>query len=87
MTARLKLRVIPNAAKNQIVGRYGDALKVKVRSPALEGKANAALLEFLAEVLGLPRAHVVLESGETARIKLVRIEGLTEAEIHAKLGL
>jgi uncharacterized protein (TIGR00251 family) len=52
--AALKLRIVPNARHSEVVGEYGDAVKVKVAAPAVDGKANAALLEFLAEKLGVP---------------------------------
>jgi len=64
----------------------GDALKVKVHAPALEGRANDALLEFLSEKLGLPRRAVALVRGDKSRYKVVRITGLTLPEARARLA-
>ena len=81
----LELKIIPNAPRNQIAGWIGDALKVKIHAPALEGRANDALLDFLATELGLPRRAVTLFRGDKSRHKVVRLEGLTAAEAKARL--
>jgi hypothetical protein len=83
----LELKTIPNAPRDQIVGWLGEALKVKVHAPALEGRANDALLEFLADQFGLPRRAVTLVRGDKSRHKVVRLEGLTLAEVKARLAL
>lgn len=83
--ASLKLRIVPNAKRDEIVGAYGDAVKVKVAAPAVEGKANAALLEFIADRLGVPPRAVSLVSGEKSRDKLIAIAGLTPEDARAKL--
>lgn len=70
----LTLHVQPGAARTEVAGRHGDALKVRVASPPVDGKANAALLRFVAEAFGVPLARVALVRGETARRKTVRIE-------------
>ena len=82
----LELKIIPNAARDAIVGWLGDALKVKVRAPALEGRANDALLAFLAGRLGVPRRAVTLVRGDKSRHKLVRIAGLTLTDTKARLN-
>lgn len=82
----LGLKVIPNASRDEIVGWLGDALKVKVQAPALDGRANAALTEFLADQLGLPRRAVVLVRGDKSRQKVVRIDGLILAEVQRRLA-
>ena len=69
-----------------MVGWLGDALKVKVQAPALDGRANAALTDFLADQLGLPRRAVVLVRGDKSRQKVVRIDGLTRAEVQRRLA-
>ena len=84
---RLALKAIPNAPRNEVVGWLGEALKVKVRAPPLEGRANEALCEFLADTLGLPRRAVTVLRGETSRQKIVRIDGLLLAEVKTKLGV
>ncbi len=84
MTA-LKLRIVPNARRNEISGEYGDAVKVKVAAPAVDGKANAALLEYIAQKLGVPPRTVTLFHGEKSRDKLVSIEGMDGEEAKRKL--
>ena len=86
MNCRLAIKAIPNAPKNAVAGWLGDALKVKVHAPALEGRANEDLCEFLAETLGLPKRAVTLLQGEKSRQKLVQIEGLDLAGAKARLG-
>jgi uncharacterized protein (TIGR00251 family) len=83
--ARLLLRIVPNARRTEIVGAHGDAVKIKVQSPATDGKANASLLEFLAGVLGLPARSVRIVAGEKSRDKLVEFDGL-DADV-ARRGL
>ena len=81
----LTLKTIPNAPRDEIAGWLGAALKVKVHAPALDGRANDALLAFLAEKLGVPRRAVTLVRGDKSRHKVVRIDGLTLAETRARL--
>ena len=71
------VRVVPRSSRNQIVGVEGRALKVKLSAPPVEGAANAALIEFVAEWLGVRRSAVSIVSGGKARNKLVRVNGLT----------
>ncbi|HTS15812.1 MAG TPA: DUF167 domain-containing protein [Candidatus Sulfotelmatobacter sp.] len=81
----LELKVIPGAPRDEFAGWLGGALKVKVRAPALEGRANEALLELLATGLRLPRRAVTLLRGGKSRHKVVRLEGLTLAQVQARL--
>lgn len=74
---RLEVRALPNAPRSEVVGWHDGALKVRVRAPALEGKANKALCEFLAETLGLPKRAVRVLQGETSRKKVVEIAGIS----------
>jgi uncharacterized protein (TIGR00251 family) len=88
---RLAIRVQPGAKGNEIVGwiaeaRGGEVLKIRLRAPAVEGKANAALMEFLAEVLGLRPRQITLERGGKSREKVVCIEGMTREEIRTRIG-
>ncbi len=83
----LAVKVIPNAPRSEVLGWLGDALKVKVHAPPVEGRANKALCEFLADELGLPTRAVTVARGGTSRQKLLRISGLTLAEVKAKLGV
>jgi uncharacterized protein (TIGR00251 family) len=82
---RLKLRIVPNARRDEIVGEYGDAVKIKVAAPAVEGKANAALLEFIADQLDVPARTVTLLSGDKSRDKTIGIDGLSADEARARL--
>jgi uncharacterized protein (TIGR00251 family) len=83
---RIAIKAIPNAPRNEFVGWLGETLKVKVHAPAVEGRANDALCEFLAEVLGLPKRAVSLSRGEKSRQKLVQIEGMDIAEVRRRLS-
>ncbi|HEY0863058.1 MAG TPA: DUF167 domain-containing protein [Lacunisphaera sp.] len=82
----LELKTIPNAPRDEIAGWLGDTLKVKVHAPALEGRANDALLEFLADKLGVHRRDVTLVRGDKSRHKVVRIAGLALAEVRTRLA-
>ena len=73
----LDLKTVPNAPRNQIAGWLGHVLKVKVQAPAQEGRANEALLEFLAEKLRLPRRAVTLKRGGKSLQKVISIYGLS----------
>jgi uncharacterized protein (TIGR00251 family) len=73
----LAVRVVPRAKRDELAGTVGDALKVRLRAPPVDGKANAALVEFLAELLGIPRQRVTLVCGGTSRTKRVRLQGVT----------
>jgi uncharacterized protein len=81
----LRLRVVPNAKRNEIVGVHGDALKVKVRAPAMDGKANLALLAFIAEKLGISTRQITLKAGEKSRDKTIAIDGMDAADARSRL--
>lgn len=85
-TCNVAIKAIPNAPRGEVVGWLGETLKVKVHAPPVEGRANEALCEFLAEALNLPRRAISLLRGDTSRQKLVRIDGLTLAEVKARLN-
>lgn len=85
--ALLPVRVVPRAARTGLDGVVEGALRVRLTAPPVAGAANAALVEFLAGRLGLPRSAVTLASGGSARHKTLRIAGLTPAEVRARLGL
>ena len=82
----LAIKAIPNAPRTEVIGWLGEALKVKVHAPPVEGRANEALCEFLAETLGLPHRAVTVLRGDTSRQKLLRIDGLALAAVQARLG-
>jgi hypothetical protein len=75
------VRVAPRASRNQIVGVESGALKIKLTAPPVEGAANAALIEILAEWLGVRRSAVSIVSGDKARNKLVRVNGVTRQQV------
>ncbi|MBR4190676.1 MAG: DUF167 domain-containing protein [Kiritimatiellae bacterium] len=79
------VRVVPRAQKNAIQGELGDALKVRLCAPPVDGAANAALMEFLADKAGVPRSRVRIVSGTTGRNKRVEIAGLAAAEAEKRL--
>ncbi len=82
----LGLKVIPNAPRDEVAGWLGALLKVKIHAPALDGRANAALTEFLADRLDLPRRAVTLLRGDRSHQKVVRIDGLTLEEVRRRFG-
>jgi uncharacterized protein (TIGR00251 family) len=81
----LELKIIPNAPRDEIAGWLGDALKVKIHAPALEGRANDALLDFLATQLGVHRREVTLLRGDKSRRKVVQFTSLDAAEVRRRL--
>ena len=83
--ATFSIRVQPRAARTAISGTVGDALKVSVSAPPLDGRANAAVVEFFSEVLSVPRSAVQVVAGERSRNKIVRIAGCSGAEVQRKL--
>jgi len=85
--AVIAVKVVPRAAQSRVEGWHGDALKVRLAAPPVEGKANAALIALLARTLGVAQGNVDIVGGETSRIKRVRISGLSADEIKTRLGL
>ena len=86
-TVQMRVRVQPRASRNEISGVIDGALKVRLQAPALEDRANEALVEFLAELLKRPKAAVRILSGHHSRNKRVEIQGVTEQQILALLTL
>ena len=85
LSTRLRLRVSPGATRGGVVGRHGDAWKVRVVAPAEGGRANDAVVRLLAEALALPRDAVTLVSGHGARDKIVQLTGLGLSQIERRL--
>lgn len=79
---RFAVRVQPRASKNEVAGVYGTALKIRLQAPPVDGAANAALVSFLAELLGVSRRSVKIISGESSREKIVEIAGVSAELIH-----
>jgi uncharacterized protein len=85
--ATLRFHVVPNANVDSVVGEYGAAIKIKLRAPAVDGKANTALRSFLSKELKIAERHIVLERGHKSRDKVIRIDGLSEQEVRSRLHL
>jgi uncharacterized protein YggU (UPF0235/DUF167 family) len=83
----LAVRVVPGASSTTLAGTTGNALRIRVAAPAIEGNANAALLAFLAHRLGLRPRALRLATGEHSREKLVIVPGRTPEEVRAALGV
>jgi len=81
----LLVRVQPRASKDEIAGEMSGALKVRLRAPAVEDRANEALVEFLAELLKTPKSAVRILSGDRSRTKRIEIRGVTRQQIEALL--
>jgi uncharacterized protein (TIGR00251 family) len=87
---RLAVRLTPRGGRDAVDGWAVDAegrrlLKARVSAPPVEGEANAALIRLIAKTLGLPRSAVSIASGDGARVKILRIEGIDEGEMMARL--
>jgi uncharacterized protein (TIGR00251 family) len=81
----LAVRVHPGARSNGVTGVHADAVKIALTAPPVDGKANEALIAFLADALRLPRAGIAIAAGLTSRTKMVRITGKSAAEVAAVL--
>ena len=78
------VRIHPHAKKNAISGEAGDALKVSLTAPPVEGKANQACIEFFAKLLKVPRSSITIASGQTSRNKVMRVNGINAVEVRRK---
>jgi len=83
--ATFQVKVHPRARKNAITGVVGEALKLALTAPPVEGRANEACIGYLAEFLNVARSSVTIAAGETNRLKLIRIAGMKAAELEEKL--
>jgi len=81
----VSVRVQPGAKKDAVMGLHGGAVKIALSAPPVDGKANVALIAFVAEKVGLPRARVSLVSGAANRSKVLRVTGRSAAEMRAAL--
>ncbi|MCH7777840.1 MAG: YggU family protein [Gemmatimonadetes bacterium] len=79
------LHVQPRASRTVVVGRHGDAIKIRVKAPPVDGAANEELIRFLAKRCGVPRRSVRLVSGASSRHKRITIDGMTPEEITRSL--
>jgi uncharacterized protein len=83
--AIVPVHVVPGAKIDSVVGEHAGAIKIKLRASAVEGKANAALIRFLADQLKLPQHSIILERGHRSRDKVIRINGLTEENVRRRM--
>jgi uncharacterized protein (TIGR00251 family) len=81
----ISLRVQPRASRNAVAGWTGDTLNIRLTAPPVEGAANAACLKFLADLLDLPQSQFEILRGERSRNKVIRITGLSQEEVYARL--
>jgi len=84
--ATFAVRLHPRAKKNAITGEVGDALKVALTAPPVDGKANEACIEFLAKLLKVPRSSVTIAAGLTSRNKVIRVAGLSAQQVRDRLS-
>lgn len=84
--ARLTVKVHPRAKRSAITGRLGDAYKLDLAAPPVDGKANEECVRFFAEFAGVPRSRVCIVTGLTNRMKVVEINGLDQDELERRLA-
>ena len=81
------VKVHPRAKKNAITGEIGDALKLALTAPPVDGKANDACIDFFAKLLNLPRSSVTIAAGQSRRNKVIRVAGLSAEEVRRRLKI
>lgn len=79
------VKIHPRAKKNAITGEIGDALKISLTAPPIEGRANEACITFLAEFLNVPRSSITITSGQSSRTKRIRVAGVSAEWIRTRL--
>jgi uncharacterized protein (TIGR00251 family) len=85
--ATFAVKVHPRAKKNAVTREVGDALKVLLTAPPVEGRANEACIEFFANLLKVPRSSITIASGQSSRTKVIRVAGLSAEEVRQRLGV
>ncbi len=83
--ARIAVKIHPRAKRSAIAGRLGEAWKLDLKAPPVEGKANEELIRFLAECFHIPRSRVRIITGASSRTKIVELEGLSQSEADSRL--
>jgi uncharacterized protein len=81
------VKVRPRANRNAVTGEVGDALKVSLTAPPIDGKANSACIEFFAKLLEVTHSSVTIASGQTSRGKVIRVVGLSADEVRKRIGI
>ena len=85
--ATFAVKIHPRARKNAITGELGDTLKLSLTAPPVEGRANEACIEFLANLLKVPRSSVTIASGQNTRRKVIRVSGVSADEVQKRFGI
>jgi uncharacterized protein len=83
--ATFQVKAQPRAKKNAILGEVGEALKLALTAPPIEGRANHACIAFLAELLNVPRSSVTIATGQNSRNKVIRVAGMTAKQVQERL--
>jgi uncharacterized protein len=83
--ATFAVKIHPRARKDAITGELGDALKLSLKAPPIEGRANEACIEFLANLLKVPRSSVTIASGQNSPRKVIRVRGVPADEVQKRL--
>jgi len=86
-SATVSVRVLPRSSKEGVAGYEGGIVRIRLNAPPVEGKANEALVRFLAKAVGVSRSRITLVTGERGRSKIVRVAGVTREALMAALGL
>jgi uncharacterized protein (TIGR00251 family) len=81
----LKVKIQPGAGRDEVVGKLGDCVKIKISAPAIDGKANEALVQFLSKVLNVPKGKITIKSGLKSRTKLVDLPFTSSSEAEDRL--
>lgn len=84
--AAFPIRVHPRSKRDAITGEIGDALKLALTAPPVEGRANDACIEFFAKLLKVPRSSITIAAGQNSRNKVIRVSGLSAQEVRSRLG-
>jgi uncharacterized protein (TIGR00251 family) len=84
--ARVTVRVHPRAKRSAVTGRFGEAYKLDLAAPPVDGKANQECMRFFANLAGVPQARVRIVTGLTSRMKVVEIDGISQEELEKRLA-
>jgi uncharacterized protein len=86
-SALVRIRVQPRAKRDEVAGERGGAIVIRLKAPPVDGKANAALIAFIAKAAGVPRSRVEIVRGASSREKAVRVSGMAEQDLRRALGV
>jgi uncharacterized protein (TIGR00251 family) len=85
-SSMIRVKLVPRSSRNMIAGKEGETYRIKVTAPPVDGKANQALIEFIAGLLAVPKGDIEIISGATSRLKTLQIRGVSLKEMHERLG-